>query len=525
MNRRVRQWICSLLLGMAVSMTPYCMISSFAASAKIAFSDPSTKVGDEVSVTMKFTSTSGEVLGNTDVMLAYDASLLEFIDVEDDNASGGSGAIRVWSGPGSTEVATTLKFKALQAGTANITVTSWEGYDNEGQTLTMEKEGFSKITIAGLETSSNDATLKSLQVSPGVLNPAFTPNTESYTTSVGLDVERLTVSALANNDSATVTVEGGDALAAGDNTVVCKVTAQDGTTVKSYTITVSKVEGGDSLTTDPAGEGETTAPVELEVLAELDVSAKKVQFLALPEKLEIPAGFVERSIAIGDTRLQGWTVGEKETSDYCIFYGRIGDGEPGFYRYDTVEKTVQKYYLDEAAAGALTPEQAKALEDYNALLDDFKLRLYIIIGLGALAGILAVALVVVLVTKGNRKEEPEYDDDGTEELDHGKHTPVQTSRGKKLSKEERYMMGVEDEYEEPEEDGSPDMADPEAYMPEPAQVEPVKSRINVPMDDVEAAIAANLAKEAAAAAKMPKPEDEFLDEEDDDFEFFDLDDK
>lgn len=522
MNRRVRQWIGSLLLGMAVSMTPYCMISSFAASAKIAFSDPSTKVGDEVSVTMKFTSTSGEVLGNTDVMLAYDASLLEFIDEEDDNASGGSGAIRVWSGPGSTEVATTLKFKALQAGTANITVTSWEGYDNEGQSLTMEREGSSKITITGLETSSNDATLKSLQVSPGVLNPAFTPNTENYTTSVGLDVERLTVSALANNDNATVAVEGGDALAEGDNTVICKVTAQDGTTVKTYTITVSKVEGGDSLTTDSSGEGETTAPVELEVLAEIDVSAKKVQFLSMPENLEIPAGLVERSIAIGDTRLQGWTVGEKETSDYCIFYGRIGDGEPGFYRYDTVEKTVQKYFQDEAA-GPLTPEQQKALEDYNDLLDDFKMRLYIIIGLGVLAGILAIALVVVLVTKGNKKDSFVYDDDDTEEPAEEKRVPAQV-RGKKLSKEERYMMGVEDDYEEPElEDEALTMSDPEDYMPEPA--EPVKAKAAVPMEDVEAVIAANLAKEAAAAARMPEPEEEFLDEEDDDFEFFDLDDK
>lgn len=523
MNRRVRQWICSLLLGMAVSMTPYCMISSLAASAKIAFSDPSTKVGDEVSVTMKFTSTSGEVLGNTDVMLAYDASLLEFIDVEDDNASGGSGAIRVWSGPGSTEVVTTLKFKALQAGTANITVTSWEGYDNEGQSLTMEREGSSKIAITGLETSSNDATLKSLQVSPGVLNPAFTPNTENYTTSVGLDVERLTVSALANNDNATVAVEGGDALAEGDNTVVCKVTAQDGTTVKTYTITVSKVEGGDSLTANPSGEGETTAPVELEVLAEIDVSAKKVQFLSLPENLEIPAGFVERSIAIGDTRLQGWTVGEKETSDYCIFYGRIGDGEPGFYRYDTVEKTVQKYFQDEAAQGALTPEQAKALEDYNDLLDDFKMRLYIIIGLGVLAGILAVALVAVLVTKGNKKDSLGYDDDDEEEPVEEKRIPAQ-ARGKKLSKEERYMMGVEDDYEESEiEDGEAIMPNAEDYMPEPAET--IKAKVTAPMEDVEAVIAANLAKEAAAAAKMPKPEPEFLDEEDDDFEFFDLDDK
>lgn len=518
MNRRIRQWICSLLVGMAVSMTPYCMVTSLAANAKISFSDhPSAKVGEELSVTMKFTCTSGETMGNTDVMLAYDPALLEFIN-ETDNASGGSGAIRVWSGTGTSEVVTKLRFKTLQAGTTDITVTSWEGYDNEAQSLTMEKEGSSKITIAGLETSSNDATLKSLQISPGTLSPAFGPNTDSYSVSVGLDVDRLTVSALANNDNATVAVTGGDALVEGDNSVVCKVTAEDGTTVKSYTIAVSKVEGGESMTSAAEGDpSETTAPVELEVLAELDVAAKKVQFLAWPEGLEVPADFKERSIAIGDTRLQGWTVGEQETSDYCIFYGRVGDGEPGYYRYDTAEKTVQKYFRDEAAQGTLTDDQFKALQDYNDLLDDFKIRLYIIIGLGILAAILAVALVAALIAKGKKETYSPSRNDA--DLDAPEKT-VRTSRahGRKLSKEERYMMGVEDEFEDIEQ------GDPDAYLPEAVQEEPVKARMAAQVDDVEAAIAANLAKEAAAAAKMPE-EAAFLDEEDDDFEFFDLDHK
>lgn len=519
MNRRVRQWVCSLLLGMAVSMTPYCIMSSLAASARISFSDPSTKVGEEVSVTMKFTSTGGEELGNTDVMLAYDATMLEFIN-ETENASGGAGAIRVWSGPGTAEVVTTLRFKALQAGTATITVTSWEGYDNESQVLTMEREGSSKITIEGLETSSNDATLKSLQISPGTLSPAFTPTTENYSATVGLDTERLTISALANNDKATVTVEGGDALVEGENQVVCNVRAEDGATVKSYAITVNKLEGGDSIGAGEDGSGELTEPAELETLAELNVSAKKIQFLAWPDNLEIPAGLKERSIAIGDTRLQGWTLGEEEAPDYCIFYGRLDEGEPGFYRYDKVERTVQKYNQNEAAQGALTEEQYQAISDYNDLLDDFRFRLYIIIGLGALAGVLAVALVVVLVVNGKKSEDDPDENEEEEELDDL--APAHASRashGRRLSKEERYMMGVEDEYEE--------MANEDAYLPELAneadEVE-AKAEAELPIDDVEAAIAAKLAKEAAAA-KRQIGEESLDEEEEDDFEFFDLDDQ
>ena len=45
-------------------LTAAIAFQSFAATAKISFSDPSTKVGEEVKVTMKFTSTSGDLLGN-----------------------------------------------------------------------------------------------------------------------------------------------------------------------------------------------------------------------------------------------------------------------------------------------------------------------------------------------------------------------------------------------------------------------------------------------------------------------------
>lgn len=517
MNRKVRKWICGLLTCMAVSMTPYCIINSLAATARISFSDPSAKVGEEVSVTMKFTSVSGEPLGDTKVMLAYEDTLLEFLGGSE-NASGGTGAIVVRGGPGAAEVVTTLRFRALQAGSASITVTDWEGYDNDGQLLTMEKEGSSKIAIAGLETSSADATLKSLQISPGVLNPAFTPATENYSTNVGLDTDRLTVSALANNEQATVTVEGGDALVEGENKVVCNVRAEDGTTVKTYTITVNKVADG----TGTGENNETTAPTDLEVLAELNVSAKKIQFLSWPANLEIPAEFKERSIAIGDTRLQGWTLGEEEVSDYCIFYGRIDEGEPGFYRYDKTEKTVQKYYQNEMA-GALTDEQYQALVDYNDLLDDFKLRLYIIIGLGVLAGILAVALIAVLVSNGKKKDGYRNYDDGHSDI------PVRShgSHAKKMSREERYMMGVEDEFDDagPASQDAFEGAAPDAYLPEPAKEAPVPVRAAPPVGDVEAVIAARLAREAAAAAEFGGADDAYPDEEDDDFEFFDLDDQ
>lgn len=78
MNKKWKALVMRLLC--AVMLTAAISFQSFAANAKIAFSDPSGEVGQEISVTMKFTSTSGDAMGNTDVMLAYDAAKLEYIN-------------------------------------------------------------------------------------------------------------------------------------------------------------------------------------------------------------------------------------------------------------------------------------------------------------------------------------------------------------------------------------------------------------------------------------------------------------
>ncbi len=456
---------------------------SFAASGRIAFSDPSAQVGEEVSVTVKFSTTGGEALGNTDIMLSYDPEILEYIN-ETENASGGAGAIRVWSAPtGGSEATTILRFQALKAGTATISVTSWEAYDNNGQSLENVKEGSSTVTISALATSSTDATLASMTISPGSLTPSFTPLTESYAVTVGLDTTQLTVSAVANNDKATVALEGGDDLQEGENTVICRVTAEDGTTVKEYTITVTRVEGGETAASE---EGETGSETP-EVLAELTVTARKIQIIELPEGVEVPAGFRESSIAIGDTKVPGWTWAADESPRYCVFYGMNDNGEQNFYRYDLTEKTIQRYF-EEDNAGVTSEEYETLADDYNSLVGDYqkvKILMFVFIGIAV------ILLVVLLIGRrgAGRGENDRYQKYDREPAKSPERAAVSRSvGGRKLSKEERYMRGEEEEYEEEDAD--------------------------VDQETREASAAVASAQTAAAAE----------DEEggDDDFEFFDL---
>lgn len=474
MMNKIRRFCCrTALIGAMTVILPF---QSLAATARIAFSDPSATAGNEVSVTMKFTSTDGAVLGNTDVMLSYDAELLEYIN-ETENASGGAGAIRVWTAPeGKTEMVTQLRFRTLKAGSTQIKVTDWEGYDNDGNSLTEVKQGSSSITIEALKTSSDDAKLVSLQVSPGTLEPAFSPDVEAYTLTVGLDVEKLTVSANPNNEKASVAVEGAE-LQNETNTVVCKVTAEDGVTVKDYTITVTKAEGGETQE-QPETEGESEALKELEVLAELDVAAKKIRIAAIPEGVEVPSYLKESSIAIGDVRVPGWTSSLEEKPSYCVFYGMNENGDEDFYRYDLRDKTVQRFFQNEAG-GAVTQQQYDAVvEEHDKMVDDYNRMMLVAAALAVVCLVLLIVLAAVWRSKKALAEEAEF----IEKKEKHEPKPARTVSSRKLSKEERYMMGVEDEYEEEDEEDNEEMS--ADYLPETAE-----------------------------------PEKE---EEDDDFEFFDL---
>ena len=79
MNRRVRNIVTSLIAAFALSLAmPFGGLVSYAASAKISFSDPSTTVGQEFNVTVKVTATDGN-LGASDLVLSYDQAYIESV--------------------------------------------------------------------------------------------------------------------------------------------------------------------------------------------------------------------------------------------------------------------------------------------------------------------------------------------------------------------------------------------------------------------------------------------------------------
>ena len=132
---------------------------------------------------------------------------------------------------------------AVGANTITVTVTAQNGTPLS-------------YTITVTRAASANANLSALSLSSGTLAPVFAAGTTSYTASVSNATTSLTVTPTLADATASVTVNGvattsgnasgAIALNVGSNTITTVVTAADGATAKTYTVTVTRAGSGDA---------------------------------------------------------------------------------------------------------------------------------------------------------------------------------------------------------------------------------------------------------------------------------------
>lgn len=313
MNRTIRQFFICMAAAFIMALTPFQAETVFAATAKITFNDPKPEVGTEFTVTVKASTADGN-LGGADIVLSYDPAVIEF--VSGNNANGGAGTVRL---VGTMDSANTksfdfnLKFKAVQAGSTQISVSSSEFYDSDMQAMTVSHSGSSSVQVQAPASYSSEASLSSLKISPGGISPAFSPDVTSYTASVGADVSKIAVSAERKDPKSKLVVSGDSNLQPGENKVVCKVTAEDGKTVKNYTIAVTRAAAGETQAPSESGEEETQAAVLGELKTEIE--GKEYLVAASFEQSLLPAGFTASTVTYQEQDIMGG-----ENGDLTILY-------------------------------------------------------------------------------------------------------------------------------------------------------------------------------------------------------------
>ena len=150
---------------------------------------------------------------------------------------------------------------AVGANAITVEVTAEDGQTTKTYTVT--------VTRAAAPLSS-DATLSGLELS-GVNFGTFDPATTDYTADVGHDVTETTVTPTVTDDGAAYVVkldgaedaDGVITLAEGNNAITIEVTAEDGETTKTYTVTVTRAETPPPASTDATLSGLTLSDVDI----------------------------------------------------------------------------------------------------------------------------------------------------------------------------------------------------------------------------------------------------------------------
>lgn len=145
----------------------------------------------------------------------------------------------------------------LVSGSASAGIPLIVGPNSITVAVTAQDGTIKNYTVTITRAPSPDATLSNIAISAGTLTPTFAPATTGYTASVGNAVTSVTLTPTVNEQNATVKVNGTTLasgstssainLVVGPNVITTTVTAQDGTSTQTYTVTVTRAPSSNAF--------------------------------------------------------------------------------------------------------------------------------------------------------------------------------------------------------------------------------------------------------------------------------------
>ena len=328
--KKLFAFICILIVSTAMIPAYYAKADE---TARISIGSASGTVGDTVTVTL--TVSASNSIDAAAIPVSYDNSVIKPV------GSGNSGivsfALLDAAAYGATE-SISMKFEIIAAGTTTLSVAGDAKVSVNGERAAIQSSSSGTVTGKAPVSYSSDNTLSSLQISPGTLSPAFSPEFTTYNASVDSDVEKLVVSAVANDSNAKVSVSGRK-MDPGRNTTTITVTAEDGS-VKKYIIYTTRAAGSNEQETQT--EAETQTEVQTEQTDNIQVTIDKVQYTVIQDysEHELPEGYEETEIDYNGGKI---IAGKGLKTGLILMYLESDNGEGGFYVYDETAKTFSPY--------------------------------------------------------------------------------------------------------------------------------------------------------------------------------------
>lgn len=359
------------VLAMCIALIP-AYYAKADEQASISISSASGTVGSKITVTV--TISASDIIDVALVPVSYDKSIIKPVGAG--NSGVVSFALLDASAYGSTE-SISMEFEIIAAGTTTLSVAGDAKISVNGEPATVSSSSSGKVTAKAPASYSSDNTLKSLQISPGTLSPAFSPDRTTYNATVDADVTELVVSAVANDNAAKVSISG-RRMDPGSNTTTITVTAEDGS-VKRYIIYTTKLVDGQEATTEAESKTEAVAEPEITYVV-----------LPITNSLEKPAGYALTKFTMNGKEVQVLMDADRQ---YCLFYGVSSLGEKGWFRYRVSDGTIQAYSVVKSDTANA---DVKADNGKTSGNNRFWLTIVLILGLIIAA---FIVITIVLCTK------------------------------------------------------------------------------------------------------------------------------
>ncbi|MCR5431960.1 MAG: cadherin-like beta sandwich domain-containing protein [Lachnospiraceae bacterium] len=340
-----------------------------AASVSAAFEkvSPASDIRVEDMLKLRLSLNADTEIGAVEAYISYDSNVFEYI-MGPDCILGGEGVLRI-SDSGTSTYSTKrdylLYFQATAMGESKFSIrNNPEIYDaGDEEAMSVSSQPLTLTVYAGT-TASSDATLSELKVGSAVLSPSFDPLIKDYNVHVENSVEKLAVSAVANDPLASVRVEGSDELKVGNNRITILVTAPDGTENKYVVYCIrdevpaeesepENEEPQEEKEEETAKEKKTEETTEHRQAFYITQKDDKIMLIAdtgyiMMESdagVKIPEGYYKTSILISGYTVTAFSPVPDGTPEYLLLILCKEGSEPGLYVYDRIEKTIQRYGL------------------------------------------------------------------------------------------------------------------------------------------------------------------------------------
>jgi hypothetical protein len=320
-----------------------------AASATVGFevSEPIILVGDQFTISL--TIDTDNYLGDFEGNISYDSSMIEYLSGPS-CVAGGDGILRIEDTEASSswnERNYVLTFEAIGIGDCELSLVGAPvAYDYESQEPMSLSSTSKVIQISAPKSASTNVELADLKIRPSSLTPSFDSSVTEYSTIVDSTTTRLIISAISQDSNAKVEIEGNQDFIIGSNDVRIIVVSEAGTK-KEYTIHVVKEdEALLTVTPDESKEEQYTIHASLVDGVTVLKGTYTYNVVISEEGILIPKGYEKTSIKIDGYTVPVYQLSGNVEDDYLLLILQNQFGQANLYRYDRIEKSIQRYTGD-----------------------------------------------------------------------------------------------------------------------------------------------------------------------------------